>query len=70
MEIVVTLHMYLKESAVREPAAKSWSEQLIADAISTMVSTLCAGKPLLICGSGGLRCDAYHRRTRAILVSA
>jgi len=65
MEIVVTLHMYLKESA-----AQSWREQLIADAISNMVSTLGAGKPLLICGSGGLRCDAYHRRTRAILVSA
>jgi D-sedoheptulose 7-phosphate isomerase len=55
------LHHYLHESArLLELAAQSWSEQLVAGAISTMVRALGGGKPLLVCGNGGSACDAMH----------
>ena len=61
MKIAVSLHQYLTESArLLELAAQSWSEQLVAGAISTMVSALGEGKPLLACGNGGSACDAMH----------
>lgn len=57
----MSLHHYLHESArLLELAAQSWSEQLVAGAISTMVRALGGGKPLLVCGNGGSACDAMH----------
>ena len=61
MKIAVSLHQYLTESArLLDLAAQSWSEQLVANAISTMVCALGEGKPLLVCGNGGSACDAMH----------
>src|ERR1017187_926515 len=61
MKIAVSLHQYLTESArLLELAAQSWSEPLIAGAISTMVGALGEGKPLLVCGNGGSACAAMH----------
>ena len=61
MKIAVSLHQYLTESArLLELAAQSWSEPLVAGAITTMVGALGEGKPLLVCGNGGSACDAMH----------
>ena len=61
MKIAVSLHQYLTESArLLELAARSWSEPLVAGAISTMAGALGEGKPLLVCGNGGSACDAMH----------
>jgi D-sedoheptulose 7-phosphate isomerase len=61
MKIAVSLHRYLTESArLLELAVESWSEPLVAGAISTMVGALGEGKPLLVCGNGGSACDAMH----------
>jgi D-sedoheptulose 7-phosphate isomerase len=61
MKIAVSLHQYLTESArLLELAAQSWSEPLIAGAVSAMVGALGEGKPLLVCGNGGSACDAMH----------
>jgi D-sedoheptulose 7-phosphate isomerase len=61
MKIAVSLHQYLTESArLLELAAQSWSEPLVAGAISTMAGALGEGKPLLVCGNGGSACDAMH----------
>jgi D-sedoheptulose 7-phosphate isomerase len=59
--IALSIHTYFTESAaLLELAAQTWSEQLVATAISTMVSALGEGKPLLVCGNGGSACDAMH----------
>lgn len=59
--VALSLHKYLNESAaLLEISARSWSEELIVDAISAMVSALGEGKPLLVCGNGGSACDAMH----------
>jgi D-sedoheptulose 7-phosphate isomerase len=61
MKIAVSLLQYLTESArLLELAAQSWTEPLVAGAISTMVAALGEGKPLLVCGNGGSACDAMH----------
>ena len=61
MKIAVSLHQYLTESArLLELAAQSWSEPLVAGAVTTMVGALGEGKPLLVCGNGGSACDAMH----------
>src|ERR1039457_2043366 len=61
MKIAVSLHQYLTESArLPDLDAQSWSEQLVANAISTVVCALGEGKPLLVCGNGGSACDAMH----------
>ena len=61
MRVAVSLRQYLTESAyLLELAAQFWSEQLVAGAISTLVSALGEGKPLLVCGNGGSACDAMH----------
>ena len=57
----MSLHPYLDESGrLLELSARSWSEQLAAGAVSTMVRALGQGKPLLVCGNGGSACDAMH----------
>jgi D-sedoheptulose 7-phosphate isomerase len=61
MKVAVSLHEYLTESArLLEVSAQFWGEQLVADAIATMVRALGEGKPLLVCGNGGSACDAMH----------
>jgi D-sedoheptulose 7-phosphate isomerase len=55
------LREYLQESIDVLDAAKEAIGQSVVDgAIDTVVATLAAGKPLLVCGNGGSAADAMH----------
>jgi D-sedoheptulose 7-phosphate isomerase len=57
----MSLGTYFDGSArVLEAAAGSWSEDLVASAITAVSEALGSGKTLLVCGNGGSASDAMH----------
>ena len=57
----MSLRAYFSDSAaVLESAGHAWGEDLLSGALSSMISALGSGKPLLICGNGGSASDAMH----------
>lgn len=55
------LRDYLQQSgAVLLAAAETLRQDLVDEAVESMVRALAAGKPLLVCGNGGSASDAMH----------
>jgi len=58
---LMSLGSYFSESIhVLESARSSWSEDLLAGALETIIDALRSGRPLLVCGNGGSAADAMH----------
>ncbi|HUI80848.1 MAG TPA: SIS domain-containing protein [Bryobacteraceae bacterium] len=57
----MSLAKYFAESIrVLERAAECWPEELVAQALETIIEALQSGRPVLVCGNGGSAADAMH----------